>query len=286
MVTGRLAALLLALAARRWPADLREEMCREWVAEVHLLAGQRRRWQMLRFTLSLAATRPAVRPFSPAAAAARAWPIIRLVLVLPLATTAVALLSVISPAAVGGAVLMTLVGRRYTVRHLPSLALVPALTIPGCALCGALYRLDGSDQYGRHTPAALLFFAGLAGTLAVAARLASRGRIGWAWMVGVVGVILFADAAVPVVMYGTIPSADTPWHWGYSPMWLLNSLTGSSLGLPYPSSEEIFTIQDEVPIDPTMYLTFGGFALGTMTGTRRPGPDSRGRPMALAAQVS
>ncbi|MEU8002035.1 hypothetical protein AB0B66_12800 [Catellatospora sp. NPDC049111] len=55
----------LTAAARRWPADLREEMLAEWRAELHAMPGAARR---LRYAASLATSRPhraeavAVRP--------------------------------------------------------------------------------------------------------------------------------------------------------------------------------------------------------------------------------
>jgi hypothetical protein len=76
---------------------------------------------------------------------------------------------------------------------------------------------------------------------------------------------------LPLVLYGSIPSVDTPWHWEYSPMWLPATLTGSSFGLDHPDSWEIFTLQDEVTIDPALYLAFGGYAVGTLIGARRLG---------------
>lgn len=60
-----LVRLLLALAVRRWPAHLRDEMGVEWAAELHELASQRRRVRMLRFAASLAVTRPHLGPRQP-----------------------------------------------------------------------------------------------------------------------------------------------------------------------------------------------------------------------------
>ncbi|WP_433312570.1 hypothetical protein [Micromonospora chersina] len=57
MVTRRLAGLLLRAAARRWPAELRADLVREWDAELHVLAGRGEQWRMLRFAASLATSR-------------------------------------------------------------------------------------------------------------------------------------------------------------------------------------------------------------------------------------
>lgn len=60
----RLVARLLGSAVRRWPAHLRDEVAREWAAEVHALgreagvAAPVRTWRQLRFAASLAGARP------------------------------------------------------------------------------------------------------------------------------------------------------------------------------------------------------------------------------------
>jgi len=65
MVTRRLVRPLLALAVRRWPAHLRDEMRAEWEAELHALASRRQPARMLRFSASLATTRPQLGPRQP-----------------------------------------------------------------------------------------------------------------------------------------------------------------------------------------------------------------------------
>ncbi|ADD41367.1 hypothetical protein [Stackebrandtia nassauensis] len=55
----------LKVAARRWPADMRDERYREWTAEMHEIrsdastSGGRRAWEQLRYAFSLAASPPA-----------------------------------------------------------------------------------------------------------------------------------------------------------------------------------------------------------------------------------
>jgi len=58
MVTRWLARALLSIAARRWPAAIRDELRAEWLAELHALAAPPQRGRMLRFSASLALTRP------------------------------------------------------------------------------------------------------------------------------------------------------------------------------------------------------------------------------------
>ncbi|MEH1127245.1 hypothetical protein [Micromonospora sp. CPCC 206061] len=60
----RVAVALLRLAARRWPAEVRDEQAREWAAELHALrsdqtvGSERRAVRQLRFAFSLAAASP------------------------------------------------------------------------------------------------------------------------------------------------------------------------------------------------------------------------------------
>jgi len=59
----RIADALLRLAARRWPAEVRDELAREWAAAVHALrtdpeaGAARRATRQLRFAFSLALRR-------------------------------------------------------------------------------------------------------------------------------------------------------------------------------------------------------------------------------------
>ena len=60
-MTGRqrLARVLLWIAVRRWPAARRDELAREWSAELHAILADGNRWEALRFAASLAVSRPA-----------------------------------------------------------------------------------------------------------------------------------------------------------------------------------------------------------------------------------
>ncbi|MEK8109891.1 hypothetical protein NKG94_46565 [Micromonospora sp. M12] len=57
VVTRRAAELLLKVAARRWPVDVREDLRREWAAELHILDETGRWTKVLGFALSLAVSR-------------------------------------------------------------------------------------------------------------------------------------------------------------------------------------------------------------------------------------
>ncbi|WP_148083681.1 hypothetical protein [Micromonospora sp. Llam0] len=63
-MSQRIAERLLAVAVRRWPLHLREEMSREWAGELYVLGHEEgtvaalRKWRQLRFAASLALARP------------------------------------------------------------------------------------------------------------------------------------------------------------------------------------------------------------------------------------
>jgi hypothetical protein len=58
-LTDRLARAGVTLAARRWPPELAADLRAEWLAELHALRAEGRRWRMLAFAASLAVS-PAV----------------------------------------------------------------------------------------------------------------------------------------------------------------------------------------------------------------------------------
>ena len=267
-MTLRLAALLLGLAARRWPEELRADLRREWAGELHALAAQGRRGRALGFAASLALTRPRVRPFSVTSAARSAWSGVRLMLVLPVAALAVgALASCAAPFTLAGAVLMAVLGGTWTARRVPMVVLIPAMTVPGCALYAVLYALGTGTSVttGRHTPATLVFAAGLTLTLAVVAPLAGRVRQLWAWLAGFLGAFAAADAAVAMPWLGD-PELDA----AGSPMWMVAALTHTGFGLPHPDRREIFIIQDQtvIMLDASVYLVLAGLALGAVIAAR------------------
>ncbi|WP_432987149.1 hypothetical protein [Dactylosporangium sp. CA-233914] len=264
MVTRRLAALLLTLAALRWPAELREDMLAEWSAEVHTLAGTGRHWPMLRFAASLAATRARVRPFSLATTAHRTWAGLRMLLVLPVAALAVGTLGGSFPIlAIAGAVLMAVLGRTAFPRRMPVTVLIPAVTVPGCALYTVFHALGTSNmvESGQHALESLVFCAGLTLILAVVARLVHRGRQRQAWLVGIVGAVVAADVAVALPYLG-----HAGLHPAGAPMWFVAAITDTRFGLPHPNAEEIFTIRDIT--NPPIFLALAGLALGAVVTAR------------------
>ena len=100
--------------------------------------------------------------------------------------------------------------------------------------------------------------------------LVGRVRQRWAWVTGILGALIAADAAVAVAWL-TDPALDA----SGSPMWMVAALTGSGFGLPHPDAAEIFIIEDDVMPDPSVYLILAALALGAVIAARPrlPGRD-------------
>lgn len=299
-MTRRVAELLLAVAQRRWPVELRADLHREWDAELHVLAERRQRLPMLRFAASLAARRSGVD-------AADHVPIGRRLL-----RTALPLL--LAPVAGAGIVFAGLVVMQTVVAalnwrgglwayelQLPIASAVTAAGAVGLALLADRLARAGSPRAGWRTtfgivapvgltvavlgylvfnyadaparvaPGLVLWLAGLALVLRGAARLAGRGRVRAAWWLGVLGAVAVADAATILAVLGQVPTGaesvvdgvpqgDTPDPVS-APLWLLVCLTDSALGLPRPTGQEIFLITDAVLLEPLLYLACTPYAL-------------------------
>ncbi|MER7279272.1 hypothetical protein ABT369_33020 [Dactylosporangium sp. NPDC000244] len=204
MVTRRLAALLLAIAALRWPDELRAEMLAEWSAEVHALAAAGRRGRALTFAASLAASRPRVRAFSVVPAARGVWSCVRLLVVLPaLAVTggylAYCLMVGFMPLAIAVAVAMAVLGGTYVPRRVPVVLLIPAVTLPGGALFALVAPLiDTRFAADRHTIEVAVFCWLLMAALAVAALLVRGARQRAGWIAGILGAFVATAAAIMV----------------------------------------------------------------------------------------
>ncbi|GGQ49386.1 hypothetical protein [Couchioplanes azureus] len=278
MVTRRIAEALLRLAVRRWPARLRDDLRREWAAELHVLAGEARAGAMLRFAASLAVARPAREPGTAAARAGALWRALRLTVVAPLTAAAVFLVAIVVAGVLlpdtgalqyaattlllgAGAVLLARLGRWWTVGGAATTTLVLAVTVPGCAAGFLQYALSGnSAKLATHGPAYLIFFGGLGALLPRVDRLAATGRRARAWWIGALGALALADAAVMVPVF---LATGTP-HPASAPLWLFTALTASGFGLPSPAGWEIFTILDQTELDPQIFLLCTGIALGAV----------------------
>lgn len=219
MVTRWLARVLLAVAVRRWPAPLRDELRAEWLAELHVLASPPQPVRMLRFAASLALTRPRLGARIPLVdtelTIGRVARHTLLVLLAPVATiglgvftpfpagllaaTVLVLLAVLagaaSPLLRPGAVVVAVVG--------------PATGVLLLAPLGQPY-LDGAWQ----TPAATgLWGAALAAVLLLASRFRARAAVVLAGLGGLAACWLAST-------FATLPSAGrSSLDTGYALLW-------------------------------------------------------------------
>nr|WP_227457496.1 hypothetical protein [Micromonospora purpureochromogenes] len=306
MVTRRVATLLLRVAARRWPEELRADLAREWEAELHELARTGRRWGMLRFAGSLAAARSAT-PLTGRAGSRRLGRTAGLLLLAPPACLAVLALAAVAMGLMHGwlemrvpwaaaaqlpawSALTALLGvalalgvsraARRTVRAgaLPT-ALGVVLPIAATVTATlALLAARGESRVWKSAPGLLLWLGLLAAALWVAGALARRGRVRLAWLAGLVGALVAADAAVVLAVVTSIP-ATAPVADGLppdsvdrisAPLWLLTCWTDSSFGLPRPTGWERFLITDRVLVEPMFYLACTPYVLAYAITAARP----------------
>ncbi|MFI6234043.1 hypothetical protein ACIBD9_10865 [Micromonospora sp. NPDC050784] len=313
MVTRRIAELLLGLAARRWPTDVRDDLRREWTAELHVLAESGRRTAMVGFAVSLAVSRAGAPLVDRNMMRRRARRTAAALLLAPLACAGIVVVSALamsqvytllsmrvswstaaqlplwSTLTVGLAVLLA----KYTARSARHTALQGPLRIAlgvvlpvGVAALGLMSVLNGK-VFGSFVPGLLLWLAGLTLALWAAAGLAARGRVGVAWAVGVVGALVAADLAVILFVVQTIPGpgtvpadAMTPDSVDRisAPLWLFVCWTDWNFGLPRPTSWEIFLITDQLLLEPMFYLACSPYALAYGIRAARSAPE----PVALA----
>ncbi|WP_281894150.1 hypothetical protein [Phytohabitans aurantiacus] len=280
----RIARVLLAAAARRWPGDLREELHQEWSAELHVLAEQRRHARMLRYAASLAVARPVRRADPVAAPLTGAARVARLVLVAPVLAVLLLIACLIAMNLVVGliapedplgidpqlpvltlfalctAVLLARLGRKWTVAAAP-VPLVLAVTVPGFAFGVMAQAVVGMEKVTQHAPSYAVFFLGLGAALIFVARLAAAGRRRAAWSVGILGATLAADVAVILTVLGDNAMAEESPHPLSAPVWLFTALTDSGFGL---SPMQVFLIGDVVELDALLYLVLAALALGAV----------------------
>ncbi|MGC5018279.1 hypothetical protein [Micromonospora sp. DT47] len=322
MVTRRVAEALLRAAVRRWPAALRDELHREWAAELHVLAERRQRARMLRFAASLAASRPATpvvdravfhRQLRRTAAALLLAPAACVAIVVAAAVFAMntvyhALLPVAgwadamqlplwSALTAGlGVLLAVLVARaaRHGVRVGPlATAFGVGLPVAAVVLLVEFGVLGAGEKLANTLPGVLFWLVGLTLAIWAAAGLARRGRLRLAWTVGVLGAFVAADVAVVLTVVANIPAVDPLAYGGESPpdavdrvsapLWLLTCWTDSSFGLPRPTSWERFLITDLVLTEPNFYLACTPYALTWAIRTGRAEPAGAPAPAAAPA---
>ncbi|SCE88279.1 hypothetical protein GA0074695_1861 [Micromonospora viridifaciens] len=306
MVTRRLAGFLLRSAVRRWPAELRDELSREWQAELHVLAERGERWRMLTFAASLAASRPGAPVVDRARFDARARRAAATLLLAPVACVAIVVLAaVVSNALIGqvglaaglalphAPVLSALaavlavwfarrVGRGATRTALrgrlrPALGVVLPIALTAVAIEYALN--ETTDDLVRFAPGLVVWLTGLALVLWGVGTLAGRGRVRAAWCLGVLGALVAADAAVVLTVVNHVPGGPPTVIDGVAqgdtvdrisaPLWLFTCWTDWSFGLPRPTREELFLIGDLLDLQPFLHLTCTPYALAYAIGAAR-----------------
>ncbi|MFF0154298.1 hypothetical protein [Micromonospora sp. NPDC005203] len=312
MVTRRAAELLLALAARRWPADVRDDLRREWVAELQVLAESGRWTTMLGFAASLAVSRAGAPLVDRSLLRGRAGRSAAALLLSPLACVAIVLgggtvmyraqIWLTGPdwleraqkplwaaLTVGLAVLLAVFAARWA-RHTAldgPLRIALGVVLPVGATVILLMHAIGPEDLAA-VPGLLLWLAGLTLALWAAASLAARGRLRAAWWVGVLGALVAADLAVILVVLDTYPTAIGAGPTIHArehidpisaPLWLFACWTDWNFGLPRPIDWEIFLITNRVLVEPMLYLACTPYALAYTIRAARSAPVA---PVALA----
>ncbi|GIF99459.1 hypothetical protein [Catellatospora citrea] len=304
MVT-RVCAALLRVAARRWPAEIRADLHREWQAELHVLAEQGRAAPMLAYAVSLALSRPAADPVLDRSS--MTGPVLRtaafLLLAPPAATVAAGLgLWLMSLTAHDGllrtrpdlalhlreataalfvtcfAVLLAVLAARLARWGVPAgpLPLAIGLVVP-CGITVAMFiaTFMQSDKLWRVLPELVLWSAGMVGVLWLAARAAALGHLRLAWCVGLLGAFVVADLGVVLTVLNHTPVRYLV-EGGFEPgvsgtwalLWLPMILLGPGLGWG-PSQEDVLYVGDLVELSPYLFLAFTPYLLAYAVATAR-----------------
>ncbi|MFI6269185.1 hypothetical protein [Micromonospora zamorensis] len=310
MVTRRAAELLLEMAARRWPADVRDDLRREWAAELHVLAESGHRTKMLGFAVSLAVSRAGAPIVDRTLMRGRIGRTAAALLLSPIACVGIVLVSAyalypIQPWLVGmswsdqaqksiwtaltaglAVLLAVFVARwgRHTALDGP-LRVALGVVLPIGAVAVVFLAAISPDDLATIVPGLLLWLAGLTLALWAAASLASRNRARAAWWVGVVGALAAADlgvvrAVLDAISAGSragpvagVPSLDSA-AWISSPLWLLAGWTDWNVGLPRPTIpwEIFYIITNQVLAEPMLYLACTPYALAYAIRAARSAP--------------
>ncbi|WP_232234038.1 hypothetical protein [Micromonospora chokoriensis] len=316
VVTRRAAELLLALAARRWPIEVRDDLRREWAAELHVLAESGHRTKMLGFAVSLAVSRAGAPIVDRTLMRGRAGRTVAALLLSPIACVGIVLVSAFAlnpierivaeswseraqkpiwtALTLGLAVLLAVLAARWA-RHTAldgPLRIALGVVLPIGAVAVVFLSAISPDDMVTFVPGLLLWLVGLTLALWAAARLASRNRLRAAWWVGVLGALAAADLAVILAVVDVIGaggragpvSGPTPLD-GVdqisAPLWLLVAWTDWNVGLPRPTIPwEIFhIITNEVLAEPMLYLACMPYALAYTIRAARSAPAA---PVVLA----
>ncbi|MEW1590058.1 hypothetical protein AB0283_31940, partial [Micromonospora vinacea] len=288
---------------------VRDDLRREWAAELHVLAESGRRTKMVGFAMSLAVSRAGAPLVDRSALHRRARRTMAALLLSPLACAAIVFASAVlmnvvlnwlllppqvqlplwSLSTAGLAVLLALYAARWA-RHTAlggPLRIALGVVLPiGAVMALAGYTLDPGGMVGA-VPGLLFWLAGLTLVLWAAATLSARGRGRAAWWLGILGALVVADLAVILFVVGNIPGSS-PVIEGTAgdavdrisaPLWLFACWTDWNFGLPRPTRWEIFLITDQVLVEPMFYLACTPYALAYTIRAARSAPAA---PVALA----
>ncbi|MGC5289256.1 hypothetical protein [Micromonospora sp. DT231] len=302
MVTRRAAELLLEMAVRRWPAEVRDDLRREWAAELHVLAESGRWTTMVGFAASLAVSRAGAPLVDRTLLRGRAGRTAAALLLAPIACVGIVLggAAVMYRAqiwvwvswperaqkplwaafTVGLGVLLAVFAARWA-RHTAldgPLRIALGVVLPVGATVIVLKHGIGPEGLTA-VSGLLLWLAGLTLALWAAASLAARGRLHAAWWVGVVGALVAADLAVILAVVEPFPAGTgggplAPDHVDpiSSPLWLFASWTDWNFGLPRPIHYEITMISNRVLVEPMLYLACTPYALAYTIRAARSAP--------------
>jgi hypothetical protein len=302
-VVTRLALALIGFAAGRWPAHLRTDLRREWLAELHVLLSAGERSRALSFAASLAVSRPAqsstVDAMDRSTMNLRAWSAAVFLIVAPTAfAVAVAVSTAPADDARGNWLRLSvgpIVPAVAPVTFVAPFALVLALigllawlagrhAVPGhhagmltaavvvSATVGILFvNLPGGDGLASVLPGTAVWLVGLA----VVLRLVLRARTaGQAWRRGVVGVALTCEVALTLAI--SLAASAGAAYVVAAPLWLPSQLIAWST----PTGVGTDTI-GIVEAYPYVLVTCSVFVLAFVLGVRGAGaPDTEvtGRP--------
>ncbi|MBQ0905187.1 hypothetical protein KBX63_24810 [Micromonospora sp. U21] len=317
-MTRRAAELLLEMAARRWPADVRDDLRREWAAELHVLAESGRRTKMVGFAVSLAVSRAGAPLVDRTMIHGRARRTAAALLLSPIACVGIVVVSayalhpiqvwlmgvswsdraqkpIWTALTVGLAVLLAVFAGRWA-RHTAldgPLRIALGVVLPIGATAVVFVSAISPDDMATLVPGLLLWLAGLTLALWAAASLAARNRLRAAWWVGVLGALAAADLAVVRAVLDAISAGsragpvsgatplDSAADWVSAPLWLFAAWTDWNIGLPRPTIPwEIFhIITNHVLAEPMLYLACMPYALAYAIRAARSAPAA---PVALA----
>ncbi|MET7671151.1 hypothetical protein [Micromonospora luteifusca] len=317
MVSRRVAELLLAMAARRWPVDVRDDLRREWTAELHVLAESGRRTKMVGFAASLAVSRAGAPIVDRNLMRGQVGRTAAALLLSPIACVGIVIGSasamyrmqvwltganwsdqattlIWTATTVALAVLLAVFAARWARRTALDgpLRIALGVVLPIGAVAVPLLYVIYPDDVARGVPGLLLWLAGLTLALWAAASLATRNRLRAAWWVGVLGALAAADLAVILAVVDAISAGVGAGPVGdatppdsvdriSAPLWLFVAWTDWNIGLPRPAIPwGIFQIiTNHLLVEPMLYLACMPYALAYAIRAGRSAPAA---PVALA----